>query len=72
MAKRNLKMVLFWIIGSLSILIGAMIAGNVEKSLGTDDMSFTAAVFIAFILILLGGLLWITVAVAAKKIGLGE
>lgn len=72
MARRNLKMVFFWIIGSLSILIGAMIAGNVERTLGTDDQSFAAAVFIAFILIMLGGLLWITVAVAAKKIGLGE
>ena len=72
MAKRNMKMVLFWIIGSFSILIGAMIAGNVERTLGTDDQSFAAAVFIAFILILLGGLMWITVAVAAKKFGLGE
>lgn len=72
MPRRNMKMVLFWIIGSLSILIGAMIAGNVEKTFGTDDTSFAAAVFIAFILIMLGGLLWVTVAVAAKKIGFGE
>jgi hypothetical protein len=67
-----MKMVLFWIIGSLSILIGSMIAGNVEKSLGTDDTSIGAAIFIAFILIMLGGLLWITVAVAAKKISFVE
>jgi hypothetical protein len=72
MPRRNLKMVFFWIIGSFSILIGAMIAGNVERTLGTDETSFAAAVFIALILILLGGLLWITVAVAAKKIGFGE
>ena len=72
MARRNLKMVLFWIIGSMSILIGSMIAGNVERTLGTDETGFGTAVFIAFILIMLGGLLWITVAVAAKKFGFGE
>jgi hypothetical protein len=72
MARRNFKMVLFWIIGSLSILIGAIIAGNVEKTLGTDDTSMGAAMFIAFILIMLGGLLWITVAVAAKKVNFIE
>ncbi|MFH0711175.1 MAG: hypothetical protein V1944_01205 [Candidatus Aenigmatarchaeota archaeon] len=72
MPRRNFKMVLFWIIGSISILVGAMIAGNVEKTLGTDDTSVGAALFIALILILLGGLLWITVAVAAKKISFIE
>lgn len=66
MPKRNWKMVSFWILGALCILLGAMIAGNAEKSLGTGDSAFFTALLVAFVLMLLGGILWISVAVGTK------
>lgn len=59
---------LFWIAGSFAILLGAMIAGNAELQLGVSAGGFVMAILLAFVLILLGGLLWISVATAMKKI----
>lgn len=57
------RLIIFWIMGSLAILFGAWIAGNVERALGTTDLSFILALIVAFLLILFGGFLWIAVAV---------
>ena len=64
--KRNWKMVFFWVLGTICILFGSMIAGHLEKTLGVDDLSYALALLIAFVLILLGGLLWISVAIAVR------
>jgi len=45
-----------------------MISGHLEKGLGVSDLSFSFALLISFVLFLLGGLLWISVAVAVKKV----
>lgn len=66
--KRNLKIMLFWILGALLILFGSMISGRLEKGLGVSDYGFFLALLISFILFLLGGLLWISVAIAAKTV----
>jgi len=66
MMKRNWKMALFWVLGTICILFGSMIAGHLEKGLGVDDLSYSLALLIAFVLILLGGLLWISVAIAVR------
>ena len=64
--KRNWKMVFFWVLGTVCVLFGSMIAGHLEKTLGVDDLSYVLALFVAFVLILLGGLLWISVAIAVR------
>ncbi len=64
--KKNWKMASFWVLGTVCILFGSMIAGHLEKGLGVDDLSYFLALLIAFILILLGGLLWISVAIAVR------
>lgn len=66
--KRNLKIVAFWVLGAFCILFGSMIAGRVEKGLGVDETSFYIALLASFILFLLGGLLWIAVAIATKTV----
>ena len=64
--ERNIKIMAFWIIGALMILLGSMIAGRVEMGLGVSDAGFFFALLIALVLFLLGGLLWISVAIATK------
>ncbi len=63
------KLALFWIIGALSILLGAWIAGHLERVLGVTDASFYGTFFLAFLLVLFGGLAWIAVAVGVAQHG---
>ncbi len=55
-----------WILGTLSILIGAMMAGNLQWVEGTTETSFVISVVIAFLFLLFGGALWISSAVNAR------
>jgi hypothetical protein len=64
--QRNIKIMLFWIIGALLLLVGSMIAGRVERGLGVSDAGFFFAVLVAFAMFLLGGLLWMSVGMATK------
>ena len=66
--NRNLKVMLFWIIGALLIMAGSMIAGRVDRGLGVSDSGFLLALIISLILFLLGGLLWISVAIGARVV----
>lgn len=66
--KKNVKMAVFWILGSALIFLGSMIAGHLEKTLGVSDTGYLLALLVAFILFLAGGLLWISTAVAVKEI----
>lgn len=61
---RGKRAVLLWIMGSILILIGAMIGGKVEMNLGITLEAYLVAVLIALILIMIGGLLWISISVA--------
>ncbi|QQG39961.1 MAG: hypothetical protein HYS81_00940 [Candidatus Aenigmatarchaeota archaeon] len=55
--------ILFWVIGAFLVLFGAMIGGQATPDvLGATPASFAGSVLLAFILILIGGLFWITVA----------
>jgi len=66
MVNKNWKMVFFWVLGAVCILLGSMIAGRLEKTLGVSDIGYTVALLVSFVLFLFGGLLWISVAVAVK------
>ncbi len=55
------RVIAFWFIGALCVFFGALIAGSVEPSvLGATPSSVLIAYLIAFILILLGGMFWIS------------
>jgi hypothetical protein len=64
--ERNIKIMAFWILGAIMLMIGSMIAGRVEAGIGVSDAGFFFALLIAFVLFLVGGLLWISVAIATK------
>ncbi len=57
----------FWLIGSVCMLFGAMIAGSLQRSLGVSESSFLIGMLTALLLFMLGGIFWITVSVAIKK-----
>jgi hypothetical protein len=61
------KIPLFWLLGGLCMLLGSMVAGSLQRSLGVAESDFLIGLVSALILFLVGGMLWIAVAVAAKS-----
>ncbi|MFH0837623.1 MAG: hypothetical protein V1870_05820 [Candidatus Aenigmatarchaeota archaeon] len=51
-----------WILGTIFAFLGAMIAGNVEWVVGTTLFSYWIAIILAFALLLVAGLCWISSA----------
>ncbi|MBU0953070.1 MAG: hypothetical protein KKA90_01460 [Nanoarchaeota archaeon] len=62
----SVKLVSFWILGGILQFAGIWILGNVQPGLGVSDFTYGAMLVLAFILILLAGLAWISVAVATR------
>jgi hypothetical protein len=60
------KLLVFWIAGAALLTFGMLILGNLQMTIGVSAFSYSVAVFIAFVLFLLAGLCWISVAVATK------
>lgn len=57
----NERAIFFWVVGAVCVFFGSLIAGSVEpEALGATVWSVTFAYLIAFILILLGGMFWIS------------
>ncbi len=63
----SMKLVGAWVLGALLLLGGTWIIQNLRLETGVTDVSYALAAFIAFILFLLGGLAWISVAVATRR-----
>jgi membrane protein YdbS with pleckstrin-like domain len=57
----------FWAIGSICLLLGSMIAGNLAWIEGTTTSSYILSLVISLILLLTAGLFWISAAVNAKE-----
>jgi len=66
MPLRSWKTVFLWILGSISIFLGSMIAGKLDLSPGVNEIGFILALVISIMFLLVGGLLWISVALAVK------
>ncbi len=60
------KLVVFWLIGGVLLLLGSWIIGHAEQNVGVPELSYALAILISFVLILAGGLCWIAVAAATK------
>jgi len=61
------KLVLSWAIGGLFILLGVWVINNLEMTLGVSELSYSVAMIVSYILILIGGLLWINISVAVRN-----
>ena len=66
MPLRNWRTVLLWISGGIAIFLGSMISGKLDFISGVDDLGFSFALAVSLLLFLLGGLFWISVALAIK------
>jgi hypothetical protein len=62
----DLRTILFWLIGTICIFFGALIAGSVEPVVGSTTVSILMAYGLSFILIMLGGMFWISTAIMQK------
>ncbi|MBU0530809.1 MAG: hypothetical protein KKC05_04000 [Nanoarchaeota archaeon] len=61
------KLVASWILGSVFMLLGVWIVSNLELNLGVSEFSYAVTLILAFILFLLAGFSWISVAVATRQ-----
>ena len=59
----DIRTIVFWLIGTVCVFFGSLIAGSVEPAVGSTDASIMMAYSLAFILILLGGMFWISTAI---------
>jgi len=58
------RAVSFWVVGAVLVFFGSLIAGSVDPSaLGSTTLSVAFAYIIALVLILVGGMFWISTAV---------
>ncbi len=63
MASTYSKTLAFWIIGAVFVFLGSMLAGAVEPyALGATLSGIVISYIIAFVLILIGGMFWISAA----------
>lgn len=65
--RKRWKIALLWILASLFLLFGSMIAGELQVSYGTNGIALLIAFILALIFFLLAGLLWIAIAVALRQ-----
>jgi hypothetical protein len=61
------KLVLFWMLGGALVLAAVWIVSNIELTVGVTQLSYVFAVLASYVLLLIGGLCWISVAVATRK-----
>jgi len=64
--RKNWKLVAFWFFGALCILFATMVSSRLEIVTGVSEISYLIALIVSLILVMVGGLLWIAVAIAAK------
>ncbi len=65
---KNWKVVFFWVLGSICALVASLIAGNAEMDMGTSMSGFMFSLSVSFLLFLVAGILWISVAIAIKEL----
>jgi len=54
----------FWLIGAILVFFGTLLAGAVDPAvLGATTTSVVFTYLLAFVLILIGGMLWISAAI---------
>jgi hypothetical protein len=59
----DIRTILFWLIGTTCIFFGSLIAGSVEPVIGSSAASIVMAYGLSFMLIMIGGMFWISTAI---------
>ena len=66
--KNKWRIVLFWVLASLCMLIGSMIAGQLQETIGTSDTGFLVAFIIALMFFMVAVLLLVAIVLAFKVV----
>jgi len=62
------RTIVFWIIGAICVFVGSLVAGSIDPSvLGATTSSVLVSYVISFVLILLGGMFWISTAIIQSE-----
>ena len=62
------RTIIFWIIGAICVFVGALVGGSVDPSvLGSTTGSVLVSYVVSFVLILLGGMFWISTAIIQSE-----
>ena len=56
-----------WVLGTVFFFVGSMIAGNIEWAQGTTQFSYWFSALVAFVMLLVAGMCWISAAVNARE-----
>ncbi|MEM5829372.1 MAG: hypothetical protein QW040_02340 [Candidatus Aenigmatarchaeota archaeon] len=65
--KKRWKIALLWVLASIFMLLGSMVAGELQLTHETNVTAFWVAFLLALIFFLLAGLLWIAMALALRR-----
>ncbi len=57
------RTIVFWLTGTICVFFGSLIAGSIEPVIGSSTASIVMAYALSFILVLLGGMFWISTAI---------
>jgi hypothetical protein len=66
--KKKWRIIVLWVLSSLFMFGGAMIAGQLQKTVGTNDIGFLIALVLSLVFFLTASLLWISIALALREI----
>jgi hypothetical protein len=56
-----------WILGAAFFFVAGIMAGNLQWTLGTTEVSYAISVVLIFILFLVAAMFWISAAVNARQ-----
>lgn len=60
--KKKWRIVSLWILGSFCMLVGSMVAGQLQRMTGAGSIVFLIAFILSLMFFLTAGLLWISVS----------
>jgi len=66
--KNKWRIVSLWILGSICMLLGSLIAGQLQRTIGTSDMGLLVAFVLSLMFFLIAGMLWVAVALALREV----
>jgi len=66
--KKKWRIIVLWILSSLFMFGGSMIAGQLQRTVGTNDTGFLIALILSLIFFLTASLLWISIALALREV----
>jgi len=66
LAKNAGKLLLMLFLGSLSMTLGSVVAGDARSDFALSGTNFIMSIVVAATLFLIGGVLWVVVAAGVK------